>query len=329
MATPLHPIDQLGAWHRIRPLELLPWVLAVGYYFLPNSNLPLGTEILTWALFTLSLDLVLGYTGIVSLGHAAFFGIGAYAAGLVARWLGWTEPITALIFAGAVSGVAGVISGLIVLRTHGLTLLMLTMAVAVMLKELANKLGWLTGGADGLQGIVIDPIFGQFRFDMFGRTTYWYALAVLFLAWIVARRIVHSPFGRSLVGIRENATRMSAIGSPVMLRMVTVYAISAAMAGVAGALLAQTTRYVTVNVLSLEYSGDVLIMLVLGGMGRLYGAFAGSAVFLVLRDELSKLSPYYWSFGIGLLLVATVLFARGGLLGIVDTLWDRIKRWRA
>jgi branched-chain amino acid transport system permease protein len=325
----LHPIDQFAAGHRLRPIELLPWALAVGYFFLPNANLPLGTEILVWALFALSLDLILGYTGIVSLGHAAFFGIGAYAAGLAARWLGWTEPISALLFAGLIAGAAGIVSGAVVLRTHGLTLLMLTMAVAVMLKELANKLGWLTGGADGLQGITIDPVLGLYRFDMFGRTSYVYALVVLFLAWIVVRRIVHSPFGRGLVGIRENATRMSAIGSPVMRRMVTVYAISAALAGIAGALLTQSTRYVTVNVLSLEYSGDVLIMLVLGGMGRLYGAFAGSTAFLVLRDELSKISPTYWSFGIGLLLVAVVLFARGGLLGLVDIALARVRGKRS
>jgi branched-chain amino acid transport system permease protein len=324
----IHPIDQLAASHRLRPAELLPWAAAIACYFAFDGYLALGTQIMIMALFALSLDLILGYTGIITLGHAAFFGVGAYTAGIVARWFGWTEPISALLFSGLVAALAGAITGAIILRTRGLTLLMLTMAFTAMFHELANKAGTYTGGADGLQGVTIDPIFGVFRFDMFGRTTYVYCLVVLFLGWVFARRLVHSPFGRSLVGIRENATRMSAIGSPVMRRMVMAYTISAGLAGIAGALLTQTTQFVALKVLSFELSGEILIMLVLGGVGRLYGAFVGAPAFMIFQDTLSKTSPYYWYFWLGLLLVATVMFARGGLIGLVLTVVQRVRRPR-
>jgi branched-chain amino acid transport system permease protein len=276
-------------------------------------------------LFALSLDLILGYAGIVTLGHAAFFGVGAYAAGILAVH-GWHEPISALAVAGVVAGLVGLVSGLIILRTHGLTLLMLTLAIVFMLEELANKASWLTGGADGLQGMRVEPVFGAFRFDMFGRTAYWYSLAILFLGWIFMRVLVHSPFGRSLTGIRENVVRMHAIGTPVRRRLVMAYAISAALAGVAGGLLAQTTQFVGLNVISFQRSGAILIMLIFGGVGRLYGAFVGAPIFMIAEDELAKTDPVYWFFWLGLLLVLVVMFARGGLLGVAEQAWRLIRR---
>jgi branched-chain amino acid transport system permease protein len=307
------------ATHRLRAHETLPWLCAVGAYFAFPDYLALGGQILIMALFALSLDLILGYAGIVTLGHAAFFGTGAYVAGILAAH-GWTEPLTLLLAAGAVSGLLGVMTGAIVLRTAGLTLLMVTLVVSELLQETANKLGWLTGGADGLQGITIAPLLGIFRFDLFGRTAYLYCLLILFLAWLVARLIVHSPFGHSLIGIRENVTRMHAIGSPVFRRRLRIYAISAALAGVAGALLTQTTQFVALQVLSLELSGSVLVMLILGGIGRLYGAFIGAPLYMIAQDQLARNDPAYWLFWIGLLLVAVVMFARGGVLGIIDRL---------
>jgi branched-chain amino acid transport system permease protein len=270
-------------------------------------------------LFALSLDLILGYAGIVTLGHAAFFGTGAYVAGILAVH-GWTEPLSLLVAAGAVAALLGVVTGAIVLRTSGLTLLMVTLVVAELLQEAANRLGWLTGGADGLQGIAIAPLLGLFRFDLFGRTAYLYCLVILFLAWAAARLIVHSPFGRSLVGIRENVTRMHAIGSPVFRRRLRIYAISAGIAGIAGALLTETTQFVALQVLSFELSGTVLVMLILGGVGRLYGAFIGAPLYMIAQDQLARDNPAYWLFWIGLLLVVVVIFARGGMLGIVDRL---------
>ena len=303
--------------HRYQPLEAVPWLIAVAAYFAFPSYLPLGAQILATILFALSADLVLGYAGIVTLGHAAFFGTGAYTAGLLAVH-GWGEPITGLIAAAAAAALSGLLSGLVILRTTGLTLLMLTLVIASMLYEAVNKASWLTGGDDGLQGMQVWPIFAWFRFDLFGQTAYFYCLIVLFLCWLAARRIVHSPFGRSLTGIRENIRRMHAIGAPVAARRLVVYTISAALAGASGALIAQTTGFVGLTFLGLDRSGTVLIMLIIGGVGRLYGAFIGVPLYMIAQDRFSTIEPVYWYFWIGLLMVLVVLFARGGILGLFD-----------
>jgi branched-chain amino acid transport system permease protein len=261
----------------------------------------------------------------VTLGHAAFFGMGAYTAGILAA-RGWGEPLTGLLAAAATAGLLGLVSGAIILRTRGLTLLMLTLVAAAMVREAANKAGWLTGGDDGLQGVQMWQVLGAFRFDLFGKTAYCYCAAVLFVLWLVARLVVRSPFGRSLAGIRENVQRMHAIGTPVFLRLLAVYAISAAMAGVAGALLAQTTQFVGLKVLSFELSGDVLIMLILGGIGRLYGAFVGAPLYMIAQDTLAKEDPAFWYFWFGALLVIAVFFMRGGVLGLAARLAERVRK---
>ena len=319
------PVAAIVRQHRLRWWEALPWLAIVAAYFLFPDHRALGAQILFMTLFALSLDLILGYGGIVTLGHAAFFGVGAYAAGLLAVH-GWREPITGLLVAAVAAGVVGLASGLVILRTRGITLLMLTLAVVFMLEEIANKATSITGGADGLQGVRLDPLLGTWRFDIFGRTAYVYCASVLFVLWLFARRLVHSPFGRSLTGIRENVQRMHAIGSPVHRRLVTVYTIAAAIAGVAGALQAQTTQFVGLNAISFERSGEVLIMLVFGGAGRLYGAFVGAPAYMLAQDSLAKTDPVYWFFWLGLLLVGVVLFARGGLLGLLDAALRRLRR---
>ena len=303
--------------HRYRPLEALPWVAALAGAIVFPSYLPLGSQILATILFALSADLVLGYAGIVTLGHAAFFGTGAYTAGILAA-NGWGEPLTGLLAGALAAGLVGFLSGLVVLRTTGLTLLMQTLVVATLLHEAANKASSITGGDDGLQGMDVWPIFGIFRFDLFGRTAYAYCLVVLFVCWWLARRLVHSPFGRSLTGIRENIRRMHAIGAPVVHRRLVIYTISAALAGVSGALIAQTTSFVGLTSLSLDRSGTVLIMLIIGGVGQLYGAFIGVPLYMVAQDRFSEIDPVYWYFWIGLLMVVVVVFARGGVLGLFD-----------
>src|SRR5439155_16213795 len=200
----------------------------------------------------------------------------------------------------------------------GLALLMQTLVVATMVAEAANKASFITGGDDGLQGMEVWPIFGKFRFDLFGHTAYFYCLIVLFLCWLAARHIVNSPFGRSLTGIRENVQRMHAIGAPVAWRRLIIYTISAAFAGISGALIAQTTQFVSLSFLSLERSGTVLIMLIIGGIGRLYGAFIGVPFYMIAQDRFSAIDPVYWYFWIGLLMVLVVVFARGGLAGVFD-----------
>jgi branched-chain amino acid transport system permease protein len=317
--APQQAIDAFARRHRYRWWEALPWVAALAAYGFFPSYLPLGAQILATILFALSADLVLGYAGIVTLGHAAFFGTGAYTAGILAAH-GWGEPITGLLAGTAAAALIGFVSGCIVLRTTGLTLLMQTLVVATLLYETANKASWLTGGDDGLQGMEVWPIFGQFRFDMFGRTGYLYCLAVLFLCWLFARHIVHSPFGRSLTGIRENVRRMHAIGAPVRSRRLIIYTIAAALAGTAGALIAQTTGFVGLTFLNLDRSGTVLIMLIIGGVGRLYGAFIGVPLYMIAQNRFSEIEPVYWYFWLGLMMIIVVVFARGGILGLAERL---------
>jgi branched-chain amino acid transport system permease protein len=323
-AAPL-AVEALARRHRLRLAEAAPWLIAILAFYLFPDYLSLGAQILIGIIFSLSLDLILGYAGIITLGQAAFFGAGAYTAGLMAAH-GWGEPLSELAAAALVAAVLGWLSGLIILRTRGLTLLMLTLMISFMLQEAANKAGFITGGADGLQGMQVWPVLGHFQFDLYGRTAYVYCLAVLFVVWLAARRIVHSPFGRSLTGIRENEARMHAIGSPVFRRRLIIYTIAAGMAGIAGALLAQTTQFVALEVLSFERSGNGLIMLIIGGVGRLYGAFIGVPLYMIAQDRFAQADPVYWDFWIGLLLILVVVFARGGVLGLADDIRRKLGR---
>jgi branched-chain amino acid transport system permease protein len=303
---------------RIRWTEWLPWVAAIAFFFLMPGYLSLGARILIFILFALSLDLILGYAGIITLGHSAFFGLGAYTAGVMSTKLGINDPFLQLAGASAMAAALGVTTGIVILRTRALTLLMLTLAITAILLEIANKWTTMTGGADGLSGVQVSPILGMFRFDLYGKTAFIYCLVVLFIGWWAVRRIIYSPYGAMLTGIRENTARMHAIGAPVYWRLVAIYTISATMAGIAGALLTQVNQFVGLNVLGVEPSGDVLVMLILGGVGRLYGAFIGPVVYIVVQDTLAKQYPEYWYLGIGALLIVVVLFARGGILGLLD-----------
>ncbi len=317
----------LAVRHRLRWWEALPWAAGLAAFFLFPNYLAFGTQVLVTILFALSLDLVLGYAGIVTLGHAAFFGAGAYTVGMLGADLGWTEPLTGLLAAALVAGSIGLVSGWVLLRTHGLTLLMLTLCTMALLEQAANMFSGLTGGFDGIPGLAFKPILGLFDFDvLYFRTQYLYALAVLFACFLLVRVLVYSPFGRSLTGIRENLLRMHAVGAPVRARQVLAYAISAALAGVAGAVFVQATGYVNLAVLGLERAAGVLIILILGGYGRLYGAFVGAIVYLLLEHTLSKAYPTAWQLGLGLVLMAVALFARNGLLGLGEALR---RRWSA
>jgi branched-chain amino acid transport system permease protein len=303
---------------RWRPLEIAFWLCLLLPFVVTPNYLSLASQIAITALFALSLDLILGYAGIVSLGHAAFFGVGAYTAGLLAKhYLG--EPLAGVMAGAAAAGLLGYATSHIVVRFRHLTLIMLTLGLGLLLHEAANSASALTGGADGLQGVKVGTLFG-FRFDMFGRTAYAYSLAVLFICFLVARRIIHSPFGLALRGIRENATRMPAIGAPSRAHLRKAYTIAAAMAGIAGALLTHTTSTVSLEVLSFGRSADVLVILILGGAGRLYGGIVGAIIYMVARDQFSGINPQYWYFWIGLLLVAVVMFLPNGILGGLSAL---------
>lgn len=338
--------------HRFAILELLPWVLAIAaFYLFPGYRL-LATQVLVLILFALSVDLIVGYAGIVTLGHTAYFGTGAYAAAMLAR-PEWQESICGLIGASAectvgaqpvigvvagciVGGLLGWLSGLIILRTRELTLLMLTLALTFILHELAKDIDGLTGTVltGGFDGINFSPapVLGLFEFDpIFYSTNYWYALGILFVGFLFIRTLIYSPFGTALVGIRENVRRMHAIGSPVQNRMLTVYTISCAIAGVAGAVWVQIQGNITIAVYEFDLAGGILIMVILGGTGRLYGAFIGVVVYMILENLTETVlgtDPPYWELVVGGALVLTVLFAPRGLLGIGEDVGKLVGRKR-
>lgn len=295
------------------------WLVAFALIWaLPNRHLLLN-EITILGLFALSIDLILGFAGIVSLGHAAFFGLGAYAAGILAK-NGFGEPVLGLAVAGMIAGIAGFFSSFLILRGSDLTRLMITLGVALIFHELANRLNWLTGGADGLLGITIGPILGRFEFDFRGTTAYTYSLAVLFLLFLLARRIIHSPFGLSLKALKDNRLRAGTIGIASGRRLVAIYTLAAAYAGIAGGLLTQTTAFVSLEVLDFARSADALLVLVIGGSGYLYGGPIGAIFFKIMKDTLSALTPAYWLFWMGFALVVLVLVGRDRLGTVTERL---------
>ena len=330
VAHELAAARELASRHRLQWWEALPWVAGLAVFFLLPQYLAFGTQVLITILFALSIDLVLGYAGIVTLGHAAFFGAGAYTVGMLAMHLGWTEPLSGLLAAALVAGAVGLVSGLVLLRTHGLTLLMLTLCTMALLEQAANMGHVYTGGFDGMPGLSFGAIFGLFKFDvLYFRVQYLYALAVLFLCFVLVRMLVHSSFGRSLTGIRENLLRMHAVGAPVRARLVLAYTVSAAIAGVAGGLFTQANAYVNLATLGLDRSAGVLIILILGGHGRLYGAFIGALAYMVLEHTLANVYPTAWQLGIGITLVLVALYARNGILGLGDMAGGWLKSRRA
>lgn len=320
--------DAIRRRARWRPVEIVFWVGAAIAYFLFPTHLVLLTQILISGLFAMSLDLLLGYGGIPSFGHAAFFGLGAYAAGLLAVH-GWGEPLSGLLFGGAVAGLAGLVFSIAIGRVHGAAILMVTMCVGLLVYEGASRMPWLTGGDTGLQGIEMWPLLGRFEFDFFGKSAFWYAYLTSLGLYLLARIYVASPEGLALEGMRENAARIPALGISTSRRKMIAFTISAAVAGLAGALLAQTTQVVALETLSFERSVSTLIILIVGGLGSLIGGFIGAAAFTWLRDVLSALNPVYWMFWLGLVLIAMVLLARGGIMGGLDAAARLLSRGRS
>ena len=319
------PARLLSAPARWTLPELALWVAAAACFWVFPSKLLLLNEVAILALFALSLDLILGYAGIVSLGHAAFFGVGAYAAGLLAKH-GIADPLVGLAVAAAAAGVVGFLSSFLVLRGSDLTRLMVTLGIALLLFELANRLDWITGGADGLQGITMGPLLGLFEFDLYGRTAFVYSTTVLFVLFVVARRVVLSPFGLSLRAVKGNLLRARAVGISSSTRIVAIYTLAAVYAGIAGALTAQTSQFVSLDVFDFHRSADVMLVLVLGGTGYLYGGIIGALIFRLMQDWLAGITPHYWQFWIGLVLVLVVLVGRERIEGLPRGLMALLRR---
>jgi branched-chain amino acid transport system permease protein len=300
------PRTALAASARWRPYEFVVWGLVLLALVLFPRHAALWNEIAILALFALSLDLVLGYGGIVSLGHAAFFGTGCYVAALFAKHV-MGDPLVGLVVGAGAAAVVGAATSVLVLRGTDLTRLIVTLGVASILYELANRFDNITGGADGLHGVNMGPLLGYFTFGLDAKVAAGYSAAVLFLLFLVARRVVHAPFGVALMAIRDNRLRATAIGIDANRRLATVYTLAAAMAGAAGALLVQTTGFASLDALEFHRSADVLLVLMIGGTGYLYGGMIGAVLFVVMKDLLSAATPQYWQFWLGLMLVAIVL----------------------
>ena len=312
-AGPQQYLEQQARW---RTVEIVFWICTLLPFVVAPNYLQLASQIAITALFALSLDLILGYAGIVSLGHAAFFGVGAYSAGLLALHGIINEPVLALVVAGLAAMVLGFFTSFLVIRGVDLTRLMVTLGIALLMEALGERFSNITGGTDGLQGIEMQPLLGMFAFDMFGKTGFFYCLIVLFILFLLARRIVHSPFGLSLRAIKNNPLRASAIGIPVNRRLIAIYTLSAFYAGIAGALFTQTTALASLDVFAFEKSADLMLVLVIGGTGYLYGGLIGAVVFKMLQEVFQTITPQYWLFWIGLVLVVIVLVGR-----------DRMHRW--
>ena len=315
----------------VRRWPLLPETMLLGLglagFWLFPSDLGMLTNIAATCIFALSLNLVLGQAGIASMGHAALFGSGAYAAGLFAMHVS-SDPLLGLVMGGAAGLAVALISGAILLRSKGLTLVMLTIATSQLLLELANWARGITGGDDGLTGFDVDPLFGVFEFDFIGRTGYLYTVAVLVLVFLVLRKLTESPFGLTARATRLDSGRVEALGGRVYLHLLAVYAIGGFIAGLGGAVTAQSAKVVSLSMLDFHLSAGVLIMVVLGGTSRLAGAVVGTIAYMVIQHVASGLSPHHWLLAIGLLLVLTMVFLPGGLIQLADIVKQRARSWR-
>ncbi|QEL25024.1 branched-chain amino acid ABC transporter permease [Bosea sp. F3-2] len=309
--------------HRLRPLgrDLIGLVLIAlvglaGYVLFPD-NLAFLTRVISVALLVLSLDLIVGFCGIASLGQGALYGAGAYAAG-IACVHGVTEPFLLILIGAAAGAVMGLLTGTVMLRAHGLPQLVLSIAIVQLLHEAANKASSITGGSDGLSGMIPAPLFGIFEFDLWGRSAYLFGLALLIVVFAALRFITRSPFGMICRGLKEDPLRISALGIfafPVLLKM---FVISGAVAGMGGALAAIATQVVGLDSISFEISANALVMLVLGGIGHLYGALIGTVILMALEHVVAAINPFHWMTLVGAVLIAIVLFAPRGLSGTLD-----------
>lgn len=309
-------------WDFVGP-ELLFLLVAATAATIFADDLGFLTRVNVACLFALSLSLLIGQVGIPTLGQAALYGTGAYAAGLFAIHV-CSDPLLGLLVGAASGGVMALLTGLLVLNTRGLTCLMLTVAVCQVLEELANKASAVTGGDDGLSDIPVPPVLGLFELDMRGETSFWYSLAVLLVVFAALRAVAASPFGLTCRGIKADRVRMTSVGTPVFAQLLAVYGLSGAVAGLAGALSAQTTQVVGLNSLGFELSSNALVMVVLGGAQSLGGALVGVPAFMVLQRTAASINPYHWLFVVGAVLIATVLFLPRGLLGLASDAARRV-----
>ncbi len=274
-------------------------------------------KVMIMAIFAMSLDLLVGYTGLVSFGHAAYFGLAAYTLALVSPKYEAASLWLSLPLAMLVAALGALIIGLFVLRTKGIYFIMVTLAFAQMVYFVFHdtKLG---GGSDGVY-INVKPdasVAGIVPFDLSNGTHFYYfVLVAMVVVYLFLRRMLRSPFGHALMGIKANEHRMRSVGFPILRYKLAAFTIAGSLAGLAGYLSACQFGFVNPEILSWHQSGNVLLMVILGGLGNLYGAIAGAFVFVLLQEIFSSITKH-WQFWLGLVIVLLVLFLPGGLASL-------------
>lgn len=311
--------------HQIRWYEALPLLALVVVPLAGDAYFALATQILIYIILAMSLDILIGYAGIITIGHATFFGLGAYAVGLLSV-AGYGEPLSGLAIGFVIGGLAGLTLGAIIVQAAPFTMVMLTLAFAFLVHEVANQWTGVTGGADGLYGVSTWPLLGLFEFDFVGRTAFYYAAVVMTVVWLAVRRLLHAPLGQAILAIKDAPERATFVGASIKTRKIFVFALACAIAGLAGALQAQVSNFVGLRMIGFELSAEMLIILALGGTGRLYGAFLGPAAYLIAQDALAIRYPDLWQLWFGALIVAVALLGKGGLVNAFAGLAARIRR---
>jgi branched-chain amino acid transport system permease protein len=308
--------QRLGGLH---PAYLLVLALLVAFPWLTAEVFPFGlslaTSILVLSIFTMSLDLLLGYAGLPSFGHAAFLGLGAYGAGILSVRLGISNLGASLLVAIALTSVGSLILGLLALRTSGVYFLMLTLAFAQMLSAVAEKWGPVTGGTNGLPGVRAPELFAGVTVGR-GIPYYLLTLAIAAACFFVLFRLIHSPFGRTLIGIHQNEARMRAIGYNTRLYKLGAFWVAGVFASIAGVLYALFNQFISPDDIGFTVSGAAVLMVLLGGEATLIGPVLGTTAYVVLQNVLSSMFTGRWQLILGALFVVFVLFVRGGIVGI-------------
>ena len=294
--------------------------LAFAPYWMPplGGYTALGTRVLVLGLAAMSVNFLLGFTGVLSFGHAAYFGLGAYGAGFALKFLAPSTPLS--ILAGTLlGGLAGALLGTLIVRRRGVYFAMVTIAFGQVFYYIAFQWSSVTGGDDGLRGFSRQPLdFGAFKIDILSDANNFYYFVLFCFAIVAAAMgfILRSPFGRTMLAIRENERRARFLGIPIERHIWIAFTLSCFFMGFAGALYALLNNFADPRGLHYSQSGDFVMMAVMGGMRSFWGPLLGAAVFVVLQDYLSSITVNWMSF-VGLLFVLVVLFFPRGLLGII------------
>jgi branched-chain amino acid transport system permease protein len=293
-------------------------LLAPNWMPLLGGYTALGTRVLVLGLAAMSVNFLLGFTGVLSFGHAAYFGLGAYGAGFCLKFLAPSTPLS-LLCGMLLGGIAGALLGALIVRRRGVYFAMVTIAFGQVFYYIAFRWSSVTGGDDGLRGFSRQPLdFGLFSIDILSNPTYFYYFVLVCFALIAAVMafILRSPFGRTMIAIRENERRARFLGIPVERHIWIAFTLSCFFMGFAGALYALTNNFADPRGLHYSQSGDFVMMAVMGGMRTFWGPLLGAAVFVVLQDYLSSITVNWMSF-VGMLFVAVVLLFPRGLLGVL------------